>query len=524
MQLTIIADMIIPQDNGKYARLLPMLEQKSISKCNLAFTSALAVLLLMSIVSIVSFNSMPSASATFPGTNGKIAFTSDRDDGDYEIYVMDADGSEQIRLTQSAGFDFQASWSPDGTKIVFESERDGNREIYVMNADGSEQINLTQNPNGDSGAAWSPDGKKIAFFSTRDGDTGIFVMDADGSGQTRLTTGEDFYPDWSPDGEKILFETARDIATLGYEIYVMNADGSGQTNLTNNPAFLDIRPSWSPDGNKIAFHSSRAGAGIFVMNADGSEVTQVADFVTIDAAPSWSPDGTKILYDSAALDPQFASEEIIMISSDGTGEKTNLTNNPTSDVEPDWGVQSTQPTESTLTVNSVDLSDNPINGIWTVIRSADGTILKTGYTPLTFTGDTGKDNKVSVANYDGKIFQHWEDGSTERTRTISLSQDTTMIASYDTGDTLSGFTPLTYTGAEQPDLTVNAVTIGGTTLHMWTIIDPQSSDASGTTYKVYASNYRDKIFDHWEDGSTDRIRTLTIGEATTITAYYRTGG
>jgi hypothetical protein len=101
-----------------------------------------------------------------------------------------------------------------------------------------------------------------------------------------------------------------------------------------------------------------------------------------------------------------------------------------------------------------------------------------------------------------------------------------ITATYDTGDSLRGFTSLTYTGtAEQPDLTVNAVTVhGNKTLHMWTVIDPQSTDPLTTTYKVYASNYKDLVFDHWNDGNADRIRTLTISENTTLTAYYKQSG
>jgi Asp-tRNA(Asn)/Glu-tRNA(Gln) amidotransferase A subunit family amidase len=97
-----------------------------------------------------------------------------------------------------------------------------------------------------------------------------------------------------------------------------------------------------------------------------------------------------------------------------------------------------------------------------------------------------------------------------------------------TGDKVRGFAPLTFTGTteQQPDLTVKATTLDGSrSLRMWIVIDPQSSDASaGTTYKVYANNYRDRQFDHWEDGSTERIRILTIGTDTAITAFYRTGG
>lgn len=137
---------------------------------------------------------------TFPGENGKIAFTSNRD-GNAEIYVMNPDGTGQTRLTNNAASDFEPSWSPDGTKIIFTSERDGNREIYVMNADGSAQTRLTNNPTEDASPSWSPDGTKIAFFSNRGGSDGIFIMNAaDGTGQTRLTnnTASDSQPDFGP--------------------------------------------------------------------------------------------------------------------------------------------------------------------------------------------------------------------------------------------------------------------------------------------------------------------------------------
>jgi hypothetical protein len=138
---------------------------------------------------------------------------------------------------------------------------------------------------------------------------------------------------------------------------------------------------------------------------------------------------------------------------------------------------------------------------------------------------------VTVADYDGKVFQHWKDnGSTDKSRTIHMSSASaeenvsSVVAVYDTGDALRGLTPLNYTGTEeQPDLTVHALaTDNQTALHMYSIIDPQSSNSSGTTYKVYAGNYQDKVFDHWEDDSTDSVRTLTISDDETIIAYYST--
>lgn len=172
------------------------------------------------------------------------------------------------------------------------------------------------------------------------------------------------------------------------------------------------------------------------------------------------------------------------------------------------------------------LSGKPLTGLWTTIHTPDGSLLKSGFTPLSVNGTSGNEYRITIANYDGKIFQRWQDNEeTSRTCVINLSANTTLTAVYNTGNALRGFTSLTYSGSEeQPDLTVNAVTTEGSkALNMWAIIDPESSNSSGTTYRVYATNgYQDKVFDHWEDGSTNRIRTLTIDEATTVTAYYQT--
>ena len=129
---------------------------------------------------------------------GKIAFMSYRD-GNGEIYVMNADGTNHIRLTNNAAEDYCPVWSPDGTKIAFMSLRDGNQEIYVMNADGTNQMNLTNNPALDRDPTWSPDGSKIVFTSNRDGNYEIYVMNADGTNQIRLTNNPSYdgYPSWS---------------------------------------------------------------------------------------------------------------------------------------------------------------------------------------------------------------------------------------------------------------------------------------------------------------------------------------
>jgi len=195
-----------------------------------------------------------------------------------DIYVMNADGSEQRRLTRHTARSNdppELAWSPLGNEIAFVSRRDGNLEIYVMNADGSEQRRLTRNTVRESNPVWSPDGRRIAFESNWQ----VYVMNADGSGQRRLTRNgaRNFAPAWSPDGQRIAFERRLGrqsvprcsgcSTALIFEVHVMNADGSGKQALTRRGA----KPGWSPDGRKIAFVSERDGnAEIYVMNADGS--------------------------------------------------------------------------------------------------------------------------------------------------------------------------------------------------------------------------------------------------------------
>lgn len=244
--------------------------------------------------------------ATFPGTNGRIVF-SRTESGNVDIYVTDASGGSVTRLTTAALGDDGPSWSPDGKKIAFSSYRDGAQaEIYVMNADGTNQTRLTDfadeafHP---GHPAWSPDGTRIAFTGTIDGQQEIYVMDRDGTNRIRLTTvaGNDYSPDWSPDGTRIAFVSTRQTGT---HLYVMNADGTGQTRLTNNDWGTNYGPSWSPDGARIAFtrYSDDEVSQIYIINTDGTNLTALthsSDSTVIHTASgaSWSPDGTQIVFE-----------------------------------------------------------------------------------------------------------------------------------------------------------------------------------------------------------------------------------
>jgi Tol biopolymer transport system component len=230
---------------------------------------------------------------------------------DMEILVMNADGSEQQNLTRNLAVYADPVWSPDGQEIAFMSNRYDDcvlagaicQELWVMNADGSGQQRLTRNAATDSDQSWSPDGTKIAFHRAvgpfRCGPRGcgpaesdIFVMNADGSGERNLTRNDPsnaMDADWSPDGRRIVFRTSRHGK---WEVYVMNANGSGQRRLTRTPAANESSPSWSPDGRKIAF-TREAGANfeLYVMNADGSGQRRLTPNSPVDRwiAYSWSP-------------------------------------------------------------------------------------------------------------------------------------------------------------------------------------------------------------------------------------------
>src|SRR3989442_10261942 len=272
-------------------------------------------------------------------STSRIAFTSSRSGARGDIYVMNPDGSGAVRLTDSPFLDGQASWSPDGRRIAFMSERDAigveePQNIYGMNADGSAQTRLTFCSNDFcslSNPSWSPDGRQIAFEQFPGF---IWVMNADGSAATRLTDGSTLErdPSWSPDGREIAFTGVDG----DREIYVMNADGSAPRKLTNN-SFRDAAPSWSPDGSKIAFESDRDGnTEIYVMNADGSSQTRLTNNPASDTWPTWSPDGRQIAFasDRDGSSP-FENFEIYVMNADGSAQ-TRLTNNPGFDGEPAW--------------------------------------------------------------------------------------------------------------------------------------------------------------------------------------------
>ena len=240
-----------------------------------------------------------------------------------------AEAGTALRLTSDPATDWNTTWSPDGTKIAFVSRKSGSNNIWIMNADGTNQIQLTKMKNAYS-PSWSPDGSKIAFECSGD----IWTINSDGTGLTQLTTSSSWEgaPSYSPDGTRIAFHSS---VRGSLDIFVMNVYGTDRVQLTTHPA-IDGAPAWSPDGTKIAFHSTRTGNdNIWIIDAYGGEPIQLT---TNDEGrgwntmpPSWSPDGNRIVFNLSLGSPDVAIPEfekvtpppppkIWIINTDGTGQ------------------------------------------------------------------------------------------------------------------------------------------------------------------------------------------------------------
>jgi TolB protein len=257
--------------------------------------------------------------------SGRIAF-----DNHEDVWTINADGTDLTRLTHSPAFEFDPSWSPDGTQIAYRSDRGDESEIWIMNADGTGQRRLAAGLS----PAWSPDGLSIAYASPGDIPcppgrgprcTGISIMNADGSGQHRVphTDGGE-YPSWSPDGKRIAFNSN---LSGDHLMYIVDVDGSHVVDLSRVGEGWQV--DWSPDGRSILFTSHRDHpdnyTDVYEMRPDGSAVRRLTHNRAY--TPAWSPDGDSIVLSAPGLfimDPD--GSDVIALDTPGVGE-TSL---------PDW--------------------------------------------------------------------------------------------------------------------------------------------------------------------------------------------
>ena len=287
------------------------------------------LLLAIVLVALAAAGTLSVTSSAATGLTGRIVFTSNRS-GNFDIWVMNADGSGLQQLTTTRGGDRIPAWSPDGSKIVF-MKASFNPDLYVMNANGTNVLRLTDAVDEDCCPDWSPDGSKIVFHSRRANQQfDIYVMNADGSNERVLAShpGYDGTATWSHDGSKIVFRTTR---FNGNDIAVMNADGSNVRRITTGGR-LNRVPQWSPVDDRILFASNRTGNDeIYVVNADGSGLRQLTFSPAREDEPEWSPDGRKILFSST----RDGNEELYVMNADGSSP-VRLTNHPGVDMLGAW--------------------------------------------------------------------------------------------------------------------------------------------------------------------------------------------
>lgn len=312
---------------------------------------ALAAILLL----VVGIRLLPGVLTGGQAQDGVIAFASNRT-GNFEVYVMDENGSDQVRLTRTSqpptdspagqirtrfagalnvalqvpANNRYPAWSPSGDQLAYFSTQNGSA-VLVMDVAGQSSNRLAHAAQEGSGPAWSPDGSRVVYV-----DEGLQAIGVDGRGRRLLTdsTIRDYDPDWSPDGSQVVFRSMDRFEGRGdsfNQIYVLDVLTGDVVQLTDSRA-QNLEPVWSPDGRHIAFVSLRDGnAEIYVMAADGSNQTRLTTHPAWDQSPTWSPDGLQIAFVSR----RDVDYDIYVMGADGSGLR-QLTNNDADDVDPDW--------------------------------------------------------------------------------------------------------------------------------------------------------------------------------------------
>ena len=274
------------------------------------------------------------------GSSGRRCFVNNA------IHVADVGGNGSLQLRHLRGHLWSPSYSPDGRRIAFVHDAGGRGQIHAMNADGSGAVNLSDNAFCDRSPVWSPDGKRLAFISDRTGDWQICVMNADGSDQSRVAgnRGADRAPAWSPDGGRIAWEShVSGMPT----IWICDADGGksrplaapdkpfevhrGETGKDGVFAFAEADwpfedhavyltdPLWSPDGKRIAARGlGQTGVMLAVLDADGSRMLQVIDWIGGMDELVWSPDGSQLAGTLRTAPQETDRSGVFVVEADGS--------------------------------------------------------------------------------------------------------------------------------------------------------------------------------------------------------------
>jgi Tol biopolymer transport system component/imidazolonepropionase-like amidohydrolase len=242
----------------------------------------------------------PTSTVPAAQPDGKLLFIV-MQQGDYEIYLSNLDGTDAVNLSHNPMPDVNPVWSPDGQFIAFQSIRNGQEQIYLMRSDGSQVTPVPNTGPLDTLAGWSPDGQYLLLTSQQEVNADIFAIKTDGTGLVNLShsPSDEWNPSWSPDGTQIAFASDRDAAegTYAPQVYVMPASGGEAVRLTGFPNGAGY-PLWSPDGRQIAFSARSDTSGrmdIHLMDADGANVRRLTNQPGEHTPQAWSPDGKQLI-------------------------------------------------------------------------------------------------------------------------------------------------------------------------------------------------------------------------------------
>jgi TolB protein len=262
-----------------------------------------------------------------PVFTSKIVFVSDRD-GNQEIYMMDYDGHNQIRLTFNKVIDLLPALSPDRTKVAYTSYRRANPDLFVFHIYEGKTIPISTK-GANYAPSWSPDGNKLAFCSSLSGNHEIYVAGRDGKNLRRLTFNKaiDTSPDWSPNGREIVFTSDRGGTP---QLYIMDAEGSNVRKISFGGTYHDS-PSWSPNGDKIAYVSRVENRfDIYVLDLRTNQIIKITENNARNENPSWSPDGRHLVYSSNV------SGTAQLYITDYDGQNTRVLTTKGNNKMPDW--------------------------------------------------------------------------------------------------------------------------------------------------------------------------------------------
>lgn len=266
----------------------------------------------------------------------QIAFFSDVD-GNFEIYLMNLDGSNRTNLTNHEAFDIAPAWSPTGDRIAFSSDRDGNQEIYIMDSDGAHLFNLTQHPASDIGPVWSPTHNQIAFSSDRNGQYDIYIITLDDMSVIRLTDHpeDDIMPYWSPDGNQIAFTSYRTENEIG-DVFVIDVDGTNLFQLIDIPKG-SFSAQWHPDGSLMVIgadlNPNDDFGGAYMLEIETGHSFPLSLYPEFrPVRPGWSPDGNMTVFES--MEPYWALYVTVFKSDDLPVEVPNTFGGH--DIAPVW--------------------------------------------------------------------------------------------------------------------------------------------------------------------------------------------